>query len=174
MLKDKVKDIKLVVLDVDGTLTDGKIYMDNNGIETKAFNVKDGMAIAKGGKYGLEFAIITGRESKIVENRAKELGIKEIHQKVSNKIEVLNDILNRYNLVYDNVAYMGDDINDIPAMLKAGFNGVPADSCPDIMEYADFRSTRNGGEGAVREFVEFIMRTQGTWDKVIEDYKNKK
>ena len=172
-MKERAKKVRLVVLDVDGTLTDGKLYIDNSGIEAKAFNVKDGMAIAQGIKQGLEFAIITGKESKIVERRSAELGIKEIHQKISNKIETLNKILVKYEVGYDQVAYMGDDINDIPAMLKAGFNGVPADACTDLIELAHFRSSKNGGEGAVREFVEFIMRSQGSWEKVLEEYRNK-
>ncbi len=171
---ERAKRVRMVVLDVDGTLTDGKLYIDNNGLESKAFNVKDGMSIAQGGKQGLLFAIITGKESKIVEKRAAELGITEIHQKISNKIEVLDKILMKYELGYDQVAYMGDDINDIPAMLKAGFNGVPYDACPDIVSLAHFKSTKNGGDGAVREFVEFIMRSQGSWEKVLEEYRNKR
>lgn len=173
-MKERVKKVKIVVLDVDGTLTDGKLYIDNNGLETKAFNVKDGMAIAQGIKQGLIFAIITGKESKIVEQRSAELGITEIHQKISNKIETLDKILLKYELSYEQVAYMGDDINDIPAMLKAGFNGAPYDACSDIISLSHFKSTRNGGDGAVREFIEYIMRYQGTWEKVLEDYRNKR
>jgi len=173
-MKEKAKKVRLVVLDVDGTLTDGKLYIDNNGLESKAFNVKDGMAIAQGVKQGLTFAIITGKESKIVEQRAGELGITEIHQKISNKIEVLNKILMKYEVGYSQVAYMGDDINDIPAMLKAGFNGVPADACTDVIKLAHFKSSRDGGAGAVREFVEFIMRSQGSWEKVLDEYRNKR
>lgn len=173
-MKEKAAKIRLVVLDVDGTLTDGKLYIDNNGVESKAFNVKDGMAIAQGIKQGLMFAIITGKESRIVEQRAAELGIKEVHQKISNKIAVLDKMLLKYELGYDQVAYMGDDINDIPTMLKAGLNGVPADACDDILELAHFRSSRDGGDGAVREFVEYIMRTQGSWEKVLEEYRNKR
>lgn len=173
-MKERAKKVRMVVLDVDGTLTDGKLYIDNNGLETKAFNVKDGMAIAQGLKQGLIFAIITGKHSKIVEHRSRELGITEIHQKVSNKIEVLDKILLKYELSYDEIAYMGDDINDIPTMLKTGFNGVPNDACVDIISLTHFKATRDGGDGAVREFVEFIMRAQGTWEKVLEEYRNKK
>ncbi len=173
-MKERAKRIKMVVLDVDGTLTDGKLYIDNNGVESKAFNVKDGMAIAQGIKQGLTFAIITGKKSNIVEQRAKELGIVEIHQKISNKIETLDKILFNHELEYKDIAYMGDDINDIPAMLRAGLNGVPADAVSEVVELAHFKSGKKGGEGAVREFVEYIMRVQGSWDKVIEDYRNKR
>jgi len=172
-MKERAKKVRIVVLDVDGTLTDGRLYIDNNGLETKAFNVKDGMAIAQGIKQGLIFAIITGKESKIVEQRSAELGITEIHQKISNKIAVLDKILLKYKLDYSQVAYMGDDINDIPAMLKAGFNGAPVDACTDIISLSHFKAINKGGEGAVREFVEYIMRHQGTWEKVLEEYRNK-
>lgn len=173
-MKERAKKVRIVVLDVDGTLTDGKLYIDNNGVESKAFNVKDGMAIAQGTKHGLIFAIITGKKSNIVEQRAAELGIKEVHQKISNKIEVLDKILLKYELSYEQVAYMGDDINDIPTMLKAGFNGAPADACTDILSLAHFKAAKDAGHGAVRDFVEYIMRHQGTWEKVLEEYRNKR
>lgn len=173
-MKERAKKVRIVVLDVDGTLTDGRLYIDNNGLETKAFNVKDGMAIAQGIKQGLIFAIITGKESMMVEQRAAELGITEVHQKISNKIAVLDKILLKYELGYDQVAYMGDDINDIPAMLKTGFNGAPADACTDIILLSHFKAMNKGGKGAVREFIEYIMRHQGTWEKVLEEYRNKR
>jgi len=169
-----VEEIKIIILDVDGTMTDGKLYIDNNGVETKAFNVKDGMAIAKAIQYGVKVAIITGRSSKVVEHRALELGIKDIYQGVSNKIEVLDKLLQKYGYTYENVAYMGDDINDIPAMIKSGYVGITRDAVDDIEEFAHFRSKYKGGNGAVREFIEGILRESGIWDKIIEDYKNKK
>jgi 3-deoxy-D-manno-octulosonate 8-phosphate phosphatase (KDO 8-P phosphatase) len=171
-MKKKAKNIKLVVLDVDGTLTDGGIAIDNNGVEAKIFNVKDGFAIAQAIKYGLKFAIITGRESQIVEKRSLELKIEEIHQGVKNKMEKLDDILDKYGVSYEEVAYMGDDVNDIPAFIKAGFTGAPQDATTEVYNLADFRSRYPGGKGAVREFVEYILREQEIWEKIVDTYKN--
>jgi 3-deoxy-D-manno-octulosonate 8-phosphate phosphatase (KDO 8-P phosphatase) len=107
-----MKNIKLIILDVDGTLTDGKIYIDNNGVESKTFNVKDGMAIAQAIKYGINVSIITGRESEINNIRSKELGINEIHQSVINKVDKVKEIIKRLDIKLDKVCYVGDDIND--------------------------------------------------------------
>lgn len=164
------KNIKIIVLDVDGTMTDGSIYIDNNGIETKAFNVKDGFSIVSAQKMGIRFAIITGRESKIVEKRAQELKISDVYQGVHNKIEKLNELLKKYDLGYNNCAYMGDDINDIPAMKKAAFVGVPSDGVEEVKTIAHFVSSKEGGKGAVREFVDFIMQSQGLKKKIVDSY----
>lgn len=173
-MKPNLKKIKIIILDVDGTMTDGKISYDNNGIETKSFNVKDGMAIAQAIKYGIKVAIITGRTSKIVEHRASELGILDIYQGVGNKISTLDKILEKHDYNYENVAYMGDDINDIPVMMRASYVGVTADAVLDIEEFAHFKSKGNGGYGAVREFIETILKANGIWSKIIEEYKSKK
>ena len=173
-MKLDLSKIKIIILDVDGTMTDGKISYDNNGVESKSFDVKDGMAIAQAIKYGIKVAIITGRTSKIVEYRASELGILDIYQGVSNKIYTLDRLLEKYNYIYENVAYMGDDINDIPAMMRANYVGVTADAVEDIEEFANFRSKKNGGDGAVREFIETILKANGIWNKIIEEYKSKK
>lgn len=172
-MKVDLNRIKIIILDVDGTMTDGRITYDNNGVETKSFDVKDGMAIAKAIQYGIKVAIITGRKSKVVEYRAKELGIIDIYQGISNKIETMDKLLNKYSMTYENVAYMGDDINDIPAMMRAHYVGGTLDAVSDIEEFIDFKSIYNGGEGAVREFIETILKEQGIWEKVLEDYRNK-
>ncbi len=172
-MREKAEKIKLIILDVDGTLTDGKLYIDNNGLESKAFNVKDGMSITQGIKYGMKFAIITGKTSEIVKIRAKELGIEDIYQNVSNKIKILNEILEKYGITYEETAYMGDDINDIPAIIRSGITGAPYDSASDVLNMVDFKSSFKGGEGAVREFVEYILRENGIWEKILDDYRNK-
>jgi len=173
-MKPNLKEIKIIILDVDGTMTDGKITYDNNGTETKSFNVKDGMAIAQAIKYGIKVAIITGRTSKVVEHRATELGISDIYQGVGNKIATLDKLLEKYDYNYKNVAYMGDDINDIPAMMRAEYVGITADAVSDIEEFAHFKSRYDGGYGAVREFIETILQANGIWSKIIEEYKSKK
>ncbi len=171
-MESRAKNIKMIVLDVDGTLTDGRIYIDNNGVETKAFNVKDGFSIVSGRKMGIKFAIITGRSSKVVEKRALELGIEDVYQGVHNKIEKLDELLAKYGMTYENCAYMGDDINDIPAMKRSNFVGVPADCADAVMEYAHFVAKSNGGCGAVREFVDYILKVQGLYSKILDSYKS--
>jgi 3-deoxy-D-manno-octulosonate 8-phosphate phosphatase (KDO 8-P phosphatase) len=154
------KQIKYIVMDVDGTLTDGKIYMGNDGEVMKAFNIKDGCGIHDIAiPSGIVPIIITGRSSKILENRCAELGIDSLYQGVSNKIEKLNEILNGED--YNRVAYIGDDINDLPCMLSikaaGGVVGCPADSAKEVLNIAEFISSANGGEGAVREFIEWLV-----------------
>lgn len=150
--------IKYLVMDVDGTLTDGKIYMGNDGEMMKAFSIKDGCGIHDIlFPAGIIPVIITGRKSKIVENRCGEIGIKEIHQGVSNKIEKLRSITADFSIV----AYIGDDINDLSAMQPikeaGGKIGCPADAVQSVKELADFISVKNGGDGAVREFIEWLV-----------------
>lgn len=150
--------IKYLVMDVDGTLTDGKIYMANDGEMMKAFDIKDGCGIHDIlVPAGITPVIITGRSSKILENRCKELGITNLHQDIKNKIEKLLTITTDLS----SVAYIGDDINDLscmePVKAAGGLVGCPADAVKKVMELADFVSTHNGGNGAVREFIEWIV-----------------
>lgn len=162
--------IKLIILDVDGTLTDGKLYISNSGEEMKAFNVKDGLAISRALSLGKKIAIITGKTSNIVSLRAKELGIKEVYQGIKNKISVLNELLIKYNITYENVAYMGDDLIDLSVMKQVKLSGAPKDSVPEILEISNFISTRNGGDGAVREFIEYILKEENLWANFIENF----
>lgn len=155
-----MKQIKYLVMDVDGTLTDGKIYMGNEGELCKAFDIKDGCGIHDIAiPAGIIPVIITGRTSKILENRCKEIGISEIHQGVSNKIAELDKILQGQG--YNTVAYIGDDINDLSCMVPIkeadGLVGCPADAAKKVIEIADFVSSKCGGDGAVREFIEWIV-----------------
>ena len=150
--------IKYLVMDVDGTLTDGKIYMGNDGEMMKAFDIKDGCGIHDVLiPAGITPVIITGRSSKILENRCKELGITNLHQGIRNKIEKLLTITTNLS----SVAYIGDDINDLscmePIKEAGGLVGCPADAVQKVINLADFVSKRNGGNGAVREFIEWIV-----------------
>lgn len=150
-------------MDVDGTLTDGKIYMGATGEVMKAFDIKDGYGIHDMLiPNGITPVIITGRTSQIVENRCKELGIKDLFQGIKNKIEVLTAFLESKESSLSEVAYIGDDLNDmscISAIKKSvGLTGCPANAVDKIIASADFVSQANGGEGAVREFIEFIMK----------------
>ena len=153
------KRIKLLVMDVDGTLTDGKIYISSTGELMKAFNVKDGYAIAHIlKKHQIMPTIITGRNSEIVEYRAKELGIDELHQGVSDKLAVLEKILKRLEMQFENVAYIGDDINDIDCMKRCGVTACPIDAVAEVKNIATYICHANGGNGAVREFVDWLIK----------------
>ena len=167
-----MKDIKILVLDVDGTLTDGKIYVDDKDNSFKAFNVKDGFALVNWLKLGGEVAILTGKKSNIVEKRAKELGIKYIIQGSKNKKQDLKNLLKELNITFENVAYMGDDLNDLGVMKSVGFSACPKDSVQEVLEITNFISSKNGGDGAVREFLEHIMKKNEMWKKILEKYSN--
>ena len=161
--------IKLILLDVDGTLTDGGIYLGNSGEELKKFNVKDGYAIVNAQKVGIEFGIITGAESELLKNRAKKLKIKYLYQGISEKTLVLKEIMKNLNLKKEEIAYMGDDLNDIKIMKMAGFCGTPLDGVNELKEFADFISTKNGGDGAVREFIETILKKENLFQEFLEN-----
>lgn len=162
--------IKLVVLDVDGTLTDGKLYIDNMGNEMKAFDVKDGLAISQSIKYGIKFAIITGKTSKIVERRGKELGIQEIIQGSWDKVNDLKKILEKYNFTFEETAYIGDDLIDLKPMKLCGFSACPKDAVHEIIEISDYVAEKNGGNGAVREILEKILKEQNLWEEIVKNF----
>ena len=151
--------IELIVLDVDGTLTDGKIIYTSNGDELKNFDVKDGLAIASWTKkLNKKVAIITGRKSKLVEKRAKELGVTHLVQGVDNKDEILQNILDEEKLTWDQTAGIGDDLNDFKMLKKVGMSFAVADAVPEIKTLCDVVCLKNGGFGAVREMVEYILK----------------
>lgn len=155
--------ISYLIMDVDGTLTDGKIYMGAEGEIFKAFDIKDGCGIKDIlPRYGIIPIIITARESKILENRCKELAIKRLYQGERNKIQRLEDILRKEGSELSDCAYIGDDILDIQCMIpikeSGGKIGCPADAVKSVKELADFVSTKNGGDGAVREFIDWIIK----------------
>jgi len=149
--------IELIVLDVDGTLTDGKITYTQNGDEVKSFCVKDGLAIASWIKLGKQVAIITGRSSSIVERRAKELGIKHFYQGIHNKQEVLENLLEELNLNMENVASAGDDLNDYKMLKASKIAFVPSNASSYVIEIADEVLSLSGGNGAIREMIEKLI-----------------
>lgn len=149
--------IELVILDVDGCLTDGKIVYTNSGDEIKSFDVKDGFAIVSWVKLGRKFAIITGRKSDIVERRAKELGAKYLFQDVKNKLTKLDEILKMENLTYDNVAVIGDDLNDYAMLKKVKFSYAPQNAIEDVKKIVSNVIPKNGGDAAVRWMFDDIM-----------------
>lgn len=160
-----LKNIRYLVLDVDGTLTDGKIYMGTNGEVLKAFNIKDGYGIHDLlPLLGVTPVIITGRQSQIVLNRCRELGIQDVFQGVGKKEEVLLNYLEKRHASLDEVAYIGDDLNDLPCMQKVkeggGITVAPSDAVKSIRDFADYICTQKGGEGAVREFVDWLSNEE--------------
>ena len=164
--------IELLVLDVDGTLTDGKIYYSNSGEEVKAFNIKDGLMVASWNKLlGKKSAIITGRTSKIVEKRAKELGIEFIYQGVKNKEEALKELVKELNLSFDEVAVIGDDLNDLAMMKLTKQTFAPADANPYVYEYVSTPLKKSGGNGAVAEMVEIILKENNLYKELIDKWE---
>ena len=159
--------IELIVLDVDGTLTDGKITYTQNGDEIKSFSVKDGLAIASWIKLGKHVAIITGRSSKIVERRANELGISHFYQGIHNKKEVLDNLLKELNLTMENVASMGDDLNDYSMLSASKLSYVPADASLFVQKISTEVLTRNGGDAAVREMIEKLIVLENLEDEYL-------
>ncbi len=161
--------IKLLVLDVDGTLTDGGITYTNSGDELKTFDVSDGLAIATWTKMlGKKAAIITGRTSLIVEKRAKDLKIEHLYQGVHNKDEILENILKEENISWNEVAAIGDDLNDFKMLKKAGISFTPANGSKYIKEIVNVQCQSKGGSGAVREMIEYIIKEDG----IEEDFIN--
>ncbi len=149
--------IKLIVLDVDGCLTDGKIIYASDGSEIKNFNVKDGLAISSWIKMGFQAAIITGRNSEIVAKRAKELGISHLFQGIKDKESVLKELLERLNLKQYEVGAIGDDLNDYKMLRSVGRSFTPKDGAKEIRELVDTVLTSKGGDGAVREMIDILV-----------------
>ena len=159
--KDAAKKIKLLAFDVDGVLTDGSITYDENGVEYKTFNAKDGHGIVRMGKSGFITAIITARQNGTVEHRAKNLNVTELYQGRKYKLPALEEIMEKYNLTYENVSYMGDDLPDICILEKVGLACCPSDAVKEVKNMCNFVSNFGGGKGAVRELCDFILETQG-------------
>ena len=149
--------VKMLVMDVDGTLTDGKIYTSATGECMKAFNVKDGYGIKKLICYDIVPVIITGRNSQIVQKRCEELGILEIYQGIENKLEILKKIMDKYEVAEKDVAYIGDDENDLECMNHVAIVGCPSDAIEKVKEIANYVSSEMGGNGAVRDFIEYLL-----------------
>ena len=160
--------IELLVLDVDGCMTDGSIIYTNSGDEIKSFDVKDGLAIATWIKMGKKVAIITGRRSKIVQKRAEELKIDYIFQGVKDKLKKLEEILKDSNLTFEQVAVIGDDLNDFKMLQTAGLSFTPQNGVEDIKNIVDYILEKKGGEGAVREMIEIILKKDGIKNKFLE------
>ena len=171
-LTASLQKIKLLALYVDGVLTDGSIYISPAGEVFKGFNAKDGMGISCALRSGLQIAVITGRQSPIVERRCEELGITILQQGVKDKRLALQQMAQELGLVREEIAYMGDDLNDIPAFKASGLNLVPADAAMEVLAVADIITKASGGRGAVREAITMILAAQDNWNVIVNSYLN--
>lgn len=166
----RAERVGLVLLDSDGVLTDGRIVIGSDGNEWRAFDVRDGHGIRMGRDAGLVFGIVSGRRSKVVEARARELGIEEVHQKIQDKGRCVEEILSRSGVSGDAACFVGDDLIDLPAMRRVGLSIAPADAVAEVRHTVDWVTARGGGRGAVREVVELLLRASGRWERATARY----
>jgi 3-deoxy-D-manno-octulosonate 8-phosphate phosphatase (KDO 8-P phosphatase) len=167
---EKARRVRLTLLDVDGVLTDGSLYISDSGDEYKAFNTQDGHGLRMLKASGVELAIITGRTSRCVEMRAQNLGIGFLYQGVEDKLEVYNSLLKKFSLSAEATAFIGDDVVDLPAMRRAGLAICVPESPSLVKQFAHYVTQAPGGRGAVREVCELIMQAQGTYSAQIASY----
>lgn len=165
-------DIKLLVFDVDGVLTDGSIYVDDKGVETKRFHVRDGFAIRAATQFGLLIGVLTGRSTPTVTLRMSELGINLVIQGSHNKAVGFEAICQKAGMLPEQAAYVGDDLIDLPALLRCGYPIAVADAVEDVRSATRYVTRAKGGNAAAREIIEHILRGQGKWEQVIEQYRS--
>lgn len=169
-IREKLTQVKMLLLDVDGVMTDGRIIMDSEGRELKNFDVRDGHGLVMLQRYGLKVGILTGRTSAVVDHRARDLKITEVYQGALNKKEVFEKILINNRLSAREVAFVGDDIVDIPVLKQVGFSAAVADALDIVKQAVDYVTMRPGGHGAVREICEMILQAQNRWPDVASRY----
>lgn len=162
-LEKRIAGIKLLGSDVDGVLTDGRLYLGEHGQEFKAFSSRDGLGLMLAGRMGLQLALITGRESFCVERRAQELKVKEVHMGIKDKVARMKEIWQRLQIQPHETAYIGDDLNDIPLLQEVGLACTVSDGAPEVQNICHYITRKPGGRGAVRELVELILKAQGRW-----------
>jgi len=169
-LKDKIKKVKLLVLDVDGILTDSRIIVDDQGREIKHFNVQDGFGIVLFQRLGFKTAIISARGSLAVKARAKDLKISKVYLNARNKLKVYKQLVKDLGIKDQEVCFMGDDLPDLAIAQTAGVMMTVPQACKEVKQEADWVTQRHGGHGAVREAIELILETKGLWDAVVKEY----
>ena len=167
-----MENIKLIIFDSDGVLTDGKIIYTSDLVETRNFNARDGLGLKLLLYSDIKVAVISGKRTSTLKRRCNELGIKEVHQNVKNKLKKSELLLKKFQIQWENVAYMGDDWNDFPVIKRAAFSGIPSDGAKDMQSKVDFVSQFTGGNGAVREFIEFILKEKGIYEKILDKFLN--
>jgi YrbI family 3-deoxy-D-manno-octulosonate 8-phosphate phosphatase len=173
MLKDRAAKIKLLILDVDGVMTDGRIMLNDHGEEIKSFNVKDGQGLRILMRSGVDVVLITGRMSKAVEYRARDLGIRELYQRIEDKESLCIELLEAKKLDKEQICCIGDDLPDIPMFKHAGLSIAVADAAVEVRDAACHVTKKGGGKGAVREVCELILKAQGSWPMSSKKLKKK-
>lgn len=169
-MSEKIKSVRVLIMDVDGVMTDGRIIMDDAGREIKNFNVRDGHGIKMLMRYGIDVVLLTGRRSAVVDHRARDLGIREVHQAVFDKLEVCDEIIKKRSIGYNHIAFIGDDVVDIPLLKRVGFSIAVADAAEHVKKAVDYVTENRGGNGAVREICELILMGQNKWSEIAKKY----
>jgi 3-deoxy-D-manno-octulosonate 8-phosphate phosphatase (KDO 8-P phosphatase) len=166
----RAQKIKLLIFDVDGVLTSGQLLFGPAGEVMKIFHTQDGLGISIAHRAGIKTAIITGRESEMVRRRGAELAIGDVFQGAKDKVRVLDEIIAKYGLSLEEVGYVGDDLIDLAVMTKVGLACAVGNGVPEVKQVAHYVTSRQGGAGAVREVIEFVLKTQNKWDSIVAEY----
>ncbi len=169
-ISNKALGIRLLLFDVDGVLTDGTVIVHTDGTESKKFYIRDGAALVWAQRAGLTVGLLSARASGATAHRAAQLAIRLVVQGVSSKLDAYDRIVRDTGLTDAEVAYMGDDLLDLPVLARAGLSAAPADAAPEVLRQVDWISTCGGGRGAAREFVELVLRAQDRWETVLREY----
>ena len=170
MIHQKAARVRLILFDVDGVLTDGKVLLHADGTESKVFDIKDGTGIVWAQRLGLTVGFLSARSSAATSQRAAQLGITLVHQGVASKLDTYDQIADSLMLDDDEIAFMGDDILDLPVLSRVGLAAAPADAAEDVRSRVHWVAQASGGAGAARELIELILRAQGLWDSVLAAY----
>lgn len=171
-LDERCRNIELILSDVDGVLTDGGVVFDNQGVESKQFHIRDGMGVQLWQRAGFRFGLVTGRSSQIVKLRAAELGIDLLRQGVADKRAAVHQIAHETDLTLDQIAFVGDDLPDLPVINIAGLAVAVADAADEVRQTAHYVTSLAGGHGAIRETVEMILKNKKRWDELIRKYQS--
>jgi 3-deoxy-D-manno-octulosonate 8-phosphate phosphatase (KDO 8-P phosphatase) len=169
-VKQRAKKIRMLILDIDGVMTDGRIIYDSRGNELKCFNVLDGMGLALLNQTGIKVALISAKGSPAVKRRAREIGAVEVKENSIDKLTAFRQILKRHDLSARDICFIGDDLLDLPLMKRAGLSVAVPGACPEVKRAARYLTKKEGGKGAVREVIEIILRAQNKWRKLVGKY----
>ena len=169
-LEQKCQGVELLLTDVDGVLTDGGVILNNEGVESKQFHIRDGFGLRLWKQAGFKCGIVTGRNSQVVRLRAQELGIEIVRQGIQDKATVVEEILKKHNLQPQQLAYVGDDLIDLGTIRLAGLGIAVGDAADEVKSAADYTTKALGGKGAIREVVELILKAKKVWNDIIQTY----
>jgi len=169
-VQDHATAVRLLLFDVDGVLTDGAVHIHADGSESKSFHIRDGAALVWAQRAGLQVGLLSARSSQATAQRAAQLGIRIVSQGAAHKAEAYDRIIQQADVSDAEVSYMGDDLLDLPVLARVGFSAAPADGAPEVRARVHWISPSNGGRGAARDLVEFVLRAQGRWDAIVQQY----